>query len=267
MIINKIHFAYFSPTGTTKRVLEHMETALNTQSIWHDFTLYHTDYNSVQISSQEALVIGFPVYSGRVPITFTKRISQLKGNNTPAIIIATYGNRDYDDALMEMKHLLIEQGFVPISAAAFVTEHSMYRKLAAGRPDSKDLLEITQFASDVSQQIISIESIKGYNLHVKGNKNYREYLLMPMFPHSTPSCNQCGICAKLCPAGAIPLESPNQTDNELCIRCMACVQVCPVQARQLTDEQKYGAEQHLARFCERRNVNEIFLGNHTQNEM
>jgi Fe-S-cluster-containing hydrogenase component 2 len=35
--------------------------------------------------------------------------------------------------------------------------------------------------------------------------------------------------------GAIPLDNPSQTNNDLCINCMRCVEVCPVSSRALPD--------------------------------
>ncbi len=260
MIHKKIYFVYFSPTGTTKKVLNTMMKVINGESVAHDFTPFHAKYETIRFEQQDILVIGFPVYSGRVPATFTERIALLEGNNTPAIIVATYGNRDYDDALIEMKSLLTGREIMPIAAAAFVTEHNMCPKIATGRPDNNDLQEIALFTSRAFEQIKSIEYPKYYDLHVKGDSNYRDYLLMPMQPHSAENCNHCGICANLCPAGAIPLESPQQTDNERCIRCMRCIRVCPVQARKLTEQQKLGAEKHLSKYMIYRH-NETFLCN------
>jgi Fe-S-cluster-containing hydrogenase component 2 len=35
--------------------------------------------------------------------------------------------------------------------------------------------------------------------------------------------------------GAIPLDDPSQTNNDLCINCMLCVEACPVSSRALPD--------------------------------
>lgn len=265
MITKQAHFIYFSPTGTTKKVLDKMNDVMAIESVVHDFTPFHAKYKEIHFESQNVLVIGFPVYSGRVPATFAERISFIKGNNTPAIIVAAYGNRDYDDALIEMKSLLIKQGIIPVAAAAFVTEHNMYSKIATGRPDKNDLHEIAEFASDAIDLIKSMADAEHCDLYVKGNRNYRDYLIMPMQPHSTELCNRCGSCANLCPAGAIPLDSPQNTNSEICIRCMGCVRLCTLQARKLTEQQMLGAEKHLSGYTKYRK-NEIFLCNNQQNK-
>ena len=44
-------------------------------------------------------------------------------------------------------------------------------------------------------------------------------------------CNQCGVCAKYCPAEAISLvNGAYRIDEEKCVRCGTCVEVCPSKA-------------------------------------
>ena len=50
------------------------------------------------------------------------------------------------------------------------------------------------------------------------------YLLKPK---SDKKCESCGICAKLCPVNAIPLDDPKETNSEKCISCMRCISICP----------------------------------------
>lgn len=53
-----------------------------------------------------------------------------------------YGNRDYEDALLELRDTVASLGFTPLSAGAFIGEHSYSTAempVAAGRPDATDL--------------------------------------------------------------------------------------------------------------------------------
>jgi hypothetical protein len=49
-----------------------------------------------------------PVYKGRAPVFLTDYFSRVKGNNTAVVFIVVYGNRDYDDALLELDIFLKE---------------------------------------------------------------------------------------------------------------------------------------------------------------
>ena len=51
----------------------------------------------------------------------------------------TYGNRDYEDALVELYDLALSLGLTPFAAGAFIGEHSYSTPempVAEGRPDS-----------------------------------------------------------------------------------------------------------------------------------
>ena len=67
-----------------------------------------------------------------------------------------------------------------------------------------------------------------------GNRPYKPLKDNPMKPQGTDTCISCGTCARECPAGAIPKETPKMTDPALCISCMRCIAVCPVGARKMT---------------------------------
>lgn len=54
----------------------------------------------------------------------------------------------------------------------------------------------------------------------------RQLLQRPVCDGQT--CQMCGECWKICPAGAItPEEAPLRFDYDRCIRCYCCIEVCP----------------------------------------
>ena len=234
MNIQKLHIVYFSPTGTTQSILRSAAKFFSTEIVEHDLTDYAAREVQLDLAEDDFVIFGFPVYGGRVPETFRERIKGIKGRRTPAALIATYGNREYEDALLEMKDVSEENGFLPIGAAAIVTEHSVIRSIASGRPDAKDRVFIEDFYSELKKKILSISS-KNFltKIIVPGKKPYRRYMKLPMTPVAIASCTACGLCVKRCPVGAIDAHNPRKTDRDKCIGCMRCVRICPQKARHL----------------------------------
>ncbi len=97
-----------------------------------------------------------PVYGGRVPVTARERLQKLHGKRTPAVLIVTYGNRAYEDALLELSDILKEQGFILAAAAAVVTEHNIAHIYGADARNEKDKKEMTAFAEAVREKLKSI---------------------------------------------------------------------------------------------------------------
>ena len=57
----------------------------------------------VTMGDGDLLVVGMPVYSGRIPASALPALRKFRGNGTPAVVVCVYGNRDYDDALLELR--------------------------------------------------------------------------------------------------------------------------------------------------------------------
>lgn len=124
----------------------------------HDMTDYAAREVQLEFEADDFVLFGFPVYGGRVPETFRKRMKGIKGRCTASAIIATYGNREYEDALLEMNDIAEGNGFLPVGAAAVVTEHSVIRSIATGRPDAKDRAFLEDFCSELKRQDIALNS-------------------------------------------------------------------------------------------------------------
>ena len=238
MNIEKWIIAHFSPTGGTKKVADAIAAGFNMPVVEMDLT---KAYSTVTLDENDALMAVLPVYAGRVPQISLERLSALKGNGQKAVAVVVYGNREYDDALLETKDALEANGFHVIAAAAFIAEHSIVRSIAAGRPDGEDEKIARQFASDVMEKLENPASVK-----VPGNDPYRELKPSAFHPAADENCVLCGVCAQQCPVGAIPLEKPNETLGDECINCMRCVQVCPVRSRALPAPFVVGATQMLS---------------------
>ena len=131
--MNHVTAISFSPTGGTQKGVLSIAEALDADRDFLDLTLQPPTGRN-PFGPQDFVVFGAPVYSGRLPSPAAARFSMLRGQNTPCIVTVTYGNRDFDDALLELAQLVTPLGFRPVAAAALVAQHT-YGEIAVGRPD------------------------------------------------------------------------------------------------------------------------------------
>ena len=250
---------YFSPTYTTKKIVKLVGEHIFTNTIEFDITILSEKNKGLAFSENDFVILGIPVYSGRVPKLAKGIISMMHGNHTPIALIATYGNRHFDDSLLELKTIVQSNGFLCIAAAAFVTEHSVVRKFGAGRPNHEDIAEVHNFSELLKNTINSWDKAAHIDLSIPGNQIYRAYKSIPMKPHATSKCTKCGLCAKNCPAVAIPFDNPRRTDKRKCVTCVRCIRICPQKARRFYAIETFIAEKSLAKLCQEYKKAKVFI--------
>lgn len=247
------HSVYFSPTGNTLKVAKAISGSSGTSV--HETDLSVPTFLNI-LEENEVLLAVMPVFGGRIPPVAVERLSSFKGNGQMAVAVVVYGNRAYEDALLELKTEIEKCGFQVAAAAAFIAEHSIIRKIAAGRPDSGDLKIAADFGADVMGKILHGNQVP---VQVPGNPEYKIYAGSSAHPKTNEGCTACGICAKGCPVGAISPESPSGTDQDKCMNCMRCVSVCPVSARSLPEPMLAAVERMLTENASEARQPEIFL--------
>jgi ferredoxin len=178
----------------------------------------------------------------------------------------SYGNRAYEDALLELCDLATERGFMPVAGGAFVSEHSfstLETPIAPGRPDTRDIQAARDFGRAVAVKLERLAGLETFPpLRVPGNRPYRESgLTSGVSPKTvTELCQGCGQCVTACPVAAIRLEAQGtSTDASRCIRCCACAKGCPSGARVLDDPRLLEIARRLAANCRERKEPETFL--------
>lgn len=231
MEIRNVTSIFFSPTGSTRRLVSMLSKTFPSKPREVDITPYTQRGLSMDFGPDHLVLFGVPVYGGRIPSPAVQTLRRMQGSRTPAVLVAAYGNREYDDALLELADIAAANGFIPFAAAALIAEHSIMHSVAAGRPDAQDAKKIEAFGTQLWKKLSTSEALSPVS--VKGTRPYKEFGGVPMKPKAGRSCTGCGICAALCPAHAIPANVPSCTDKDACISCMRCIKVCPVHARRL----------------------------------
>ena len=274
MKIQRIQLIYFSATGTTQKVLrcmgETLAQELGAAVQEDDFTLPAAREQTVACMPDELALVGTPVYAGRVPDVLRPYLKgQLTGSGAPAVPIVLFGNRNYDDALIELRDLLEAAGFRTVGGAAFVGEHSFSDILAAGRPDAADLKRAEEFAHALAHKVRTLECVPEQPVPVNGQTPIRPYYtprdrqgnpvnILKVKPKVNDRCDACGLCTEVCPMGSIDRTDVRKYTG-ICIKCGACIKKCPQQARYYDDAGYLYHQHELEEGYTRRAEIELFL--------
>ncbi len=228
---------YYSPTKTTQKIVREIGQNMGFKLISENNIAENRTESMAKITNNCLTIIGMPVYAGRLPITAVETLKKVQSNQSPAVIVVVYGNRDYDDSLLELKEIASNCGFKIIAGAAFIGEHSYStneKPIAKNRPDKQDLEKCRDFAGMITEKMKDINSPS--ELNIPGNHPYKAHKQFPATAHpetDNDRCNQCGVCVDSCPTNAITIQETVITNGELCTLCCACVKYCPDEARTL----------------------------------
>lgn len=266
MNTESVDLVYFSPTGTTKAVVSAIARGINQKSLKiTDITKPDARKKPLELKNDHLLIIGVPVYMGRVPALLSECLGMIKGNNTPVVCVVVYGNRVYEDALLELSDILTERGFISVAGAAFIGEHSFSTKstpIARNRPDEGDISDAEFFGRKIQEKLKAISSTeKISNLIIPGTHPYRgdSKLWITDFIEVSDACIQCGVCAEVCPLGAVSPDDSRTVDIENCITCCACIKKCPEKARSIKPGMVSEASNRLFTLYSQRKEPEYFL--------
>ena len=252
----KLYDIVFSPTGGTQKVASLLTDALDGEVTRVDLTDSKQDFHKFQFTQGDVAVISMPSYAGRIPAVAAERLGMLNGQGARAILVCVYGNRAYEDTLVELEDTAKQAGFQVIAAVAAVAEHSIARQFASGRPDGQDTQQLTDFARQIQGKLSAADTSKPA---IPGNRPYKKAGGAGMAPKPTKDCNLCGICAAECPVEAIDKENPKSVDETACISCMRCISVCPRSARRVNPVKLSAVSLMLKQVCAQRKSCELFL--------
>jgi len=274
MMIKSVIPVCFSPTGTTKAVVQAIARGCNagTADVL-DITRPDAREKILRTAQDTLLIVGVPVYLGRIPAVARNWLRTLQARDTPAVCVVVYGNRAYDDALVELADILKDRGCRPVAGAAFIGQHSFSTDTtptAEGRPDARDREQAAVFGENIRKKLTEFSSPGMVpDVVFPGSRPYRMETCHPYKP-GTPfwnvdfiavsdACSQCGTCARKCPVGAIDPKNSRAIDTERCITCCACIRHCPEHAKTIKPGLVMDASVRLYTLFKERKEPEYFL--------
>ena len=241
----------FSPTGGTEKVAHLIRSHWGENTVKIDLSDAKTDFSQYVINGEDQVLIAMPSFGGRAPAVAIERLKQIAGNGAKCTLVCVYGNRAYEDTLVEMEDAAKECGFRVVAAVAAVAEHSILPQYATDRPDETDKAQLADFAAKIAGKDSKIASLPG-------NRPYKKSGGAGLVPKPTKDCVKCGLCAEKCPVQAIDRAS-FAADPKLCIGCMRCVKQCPQNARTVNGLMVSIAGMAIKKACSVRKENELYL--------
>ena len=247
MPTDKIKLAtfYFSPTGTTKKVIDYIVKGIGGEIICTtDLTKRYNREKTPDESFADAalIIIGAPAYGGFLYKEFRNYIKNLDFQGKCIIAVILYGNASPVFATREMISIIKKGNGKLLGYGEFVGEHSYSGKdipVAKGRPDNDDLQKAVLFGKTVKNRLLHTETRHLYNRttvfdkiisFIADNKPIHTGKRIFTVPYTdNEKCIHCSECVKVCPKSCIRADMT--TDKNECIVCMACVKICPTGAR------------------------------------
>lgn len=272
MEITCVNAVFYSATGNTRKVTceiaKQVAGILKVPLTTYDFSLPKNRI-SQQYDRNQLVIFGTPVYAGRIPNKMLPFVQTLfQGNGALAVPVVTFGNRSYDNALLELRNELTLHGFHPVAAGAFAAQHAFTKKLAGGRPDEKDMELLYEFAAGIADKVLHLteipepvsvprtEPVDAY--YTPLGTDGKPAVFLKAKPRTADSCTDCKVCVSLCPMGSIDYDNPASVPG-VCIKCQACVKGCPENAKYFDDPAFLSHVKMLEQNYTRRTEPEMFL--------
>jgi ferredoxin len=243
----KASVRYFSGTGNSWRIASVCAERLQAAG-------YETDVHSVVSGrpadpAAERACFCFPVHALDLPRNVPPYLRGMPTaeNPTPAMLLVTGGDPDNCGwALASGERMLADRGYrvqiadlipmpnnwTPFHSAPGRGEAE--RMIARGVEQTEDRIRRFLVGESWKKPIVLRKFGPAGSMAVRTLFHARGVYKLWMFFKVAPSCNGCGLCARICPTGSIRLEGGKPVWSGGCVQCMRCFNFCPNRAiRQL----------------------------------
>lgn len=233
--MTNISLYYFSGTGNSLKIAKDLAEQFDDASLIPIATR-----NGSVHSSDEHEIIGFvfPVYFLDMPDIVKQFVEQLSFKHAQYIFAVINcgehaGNTLYNfDRLLQRKGQQLHAGFIllmPDNSIVISTKLEEHQKRFIQEPE-----QIKRIAETIKQKKTCLPKYKG----IVRNKMLKPFLLAIMKGYyrldnkrcDSTRCNQCHVCAQICPTNNITKTKGLPLWGNNCTQCYACIQWCPQQA-------------------------------------
>lgn len=174
-MIKRVIGLHYSPVGGAAIMTERLARSImallddcSTEDITvecHDLLREQAD--GIKVDEETVVVIGMPVYVGKIPLPAAEALRKIAGNGAMTIASVSYGGRSYGNALFELKSLAEDCGFRPIGAGAFLISYMVRRGRAHISGPALDAEAMSEFSKAAAAKIKRLTGCEIEELKIK----------------------------------------------------------------------------------------------------
>jgi NAD-dependent dihydropyrimidine dehydrogenase PreA subunit len=209
--------------------------------------------NLTELPAGDLLVLACPTLGFSAPASFRRWVSQLpRAQGTPVALLAVCGGMKLGSDLvaghsggvhLDLIWLLQRKGFRVTHEADVSYPENWTQVAPPPGPDAQTLLiaqgdrETDAFASALLSQVCPLRRSLAVSLPLAGVgvlfRVFARRFLAKLYVADS-ACTACGLCQRVCPAGAIVWKAGRPRWSLRCDACNRCINLCPTKAIQVS---------------------------------
>jgi ferredoxin len=245
--MGRIGITYFSGTGNTWRIAQQFAQAFAERG--HEVALLPMEevIRSQDLSSlteYDLLGIGYPIHSFNAPRLVAQFIQDLPPSQGQRVFLFVTAAGMVGGALDWARRRLTRRKYNVVHESRHYSGADYYFRPKV-RGMSREEIERGFTWCQVDVQEVVGEILAGSERHIYAsgairfflsNLSWRFYLLgcrrCPHLLYAEKTCDQCGLCVRVCPTCNITLADGGVSFGSKCTGCLRCLSICPQEAIQ-----------------------------------